>query len=918
MVQQAERYWQQYVKYAGKIVAVEGHKLIDGNIRMPKWRQDRDQHLYNGTITTQNLIQIPAEELVIEFDHLNNVALEAGQKEAQFWTDKVKAALSDLGLYFIITDHKGKSSHTRLFIEGLDSQPSEIAREYKRRFVEELLKTIGFSSDKVTLDWSLITSEEKLISIVGQAHWKAEWKGAIEQVVFENAEGSIKPMSKDAVKEIMKSLSSGTKPDNNIPQVKLENVDVAGLKGLWEKYYKEPYRNRMLMAFGGVCRRAGLTFEESNSILQQLLECVNLLNFFPTTSRELSYCFMENKKPQELAVFHFIKDCYGDKAKQIYGEFLACFKAEHDQEAESPSQADRIVELVLENVTLFKDELNEPCAAFEMPPDKHRELWALKSKAFKRWICSSFYDAYKKAPSSSAVNDAINVLGGKAMAESKQYTLNNRVALHEGSIYYDLSDSSWQAVKISEQGWEMIKSPPILFRRYSHQKKAIIPERSSGGKQALDNIMSLYRFEEKDFTLKDVVNLLTKRNFRKVNLLVRFIPDIPQIIHVDYGPQGSSKTTIAKAEKMLIDPSAVQALSMPRDKTEAVQQLSHHWFLVYDNISYLCLWLSDLFCRAVTGDGFSKRELYTDDDDVIYSFRRCLTLNGINAAAGQPDLLDRAVLFPFRRIPKAERLTEARFWEIFNENAPKALGYIFDTISKAMAIKEKLDIKELPRMADFVLWGEAISQALGYAPMQYVQTFFESISDRNKEVIESHVVSLCVLELIKYHGEWSGTATELLAELKTEAVGLKIDVNSKEWPKAANVLSRRLNELRTNMEEVGVRISIARAPGRNVSTITISKITEKPPQSPQHPQESKEDNEERGASGHSGDTFARLYLIFEELVTSSKGGLVPREAIDRAATHEGIAVDIVEKWITQQTKRGTLYSPRPGFLGGVK
>ena len=42
--------------------------------------------------------------------------------------------------------------------------------------------------------------------------------------------------------------------------------------------------------------------------------------------------------------------------------------------------------------------------------------------------------------------------------------------------------------------------------------------------------------------------------------------------------------------------------------------------------------------------GFSKRQLYTDDDDIIYHFRRCIGFNGINLRATKADLLDRAII----------------------------------------------------------------------------------------------------------------------------------------------------------------------------------------------------------------------------------------------------------------------------------
>ena len=52
----------------------------------------------------------------------------------------------------------------------------------------------------------------------------------------------------------------------------------------------------------------------------------------------------------------------------------------------------------------------------------------------------------------------------------------------------------------------------------------------------------------------------------------------------------------------------------------------------------------------MTSTGLSKRRLYTDDEDVIYRFRRCVGINGINIAATKPDLLERALILHLKRM----------------------------------------------------------------------------------------------------------------------------------------------------------------------------------------------------------------------------------------------------------------------------
>ncbi len=51
--------------------------------------------------------------------------------------------------------------------------------------------------------------------------------------------------------------------------------------------------------------------------------------------------------------------------------------------------------------------------------------------------------------------------------------------------------------------------------------------------------------------------------------------------------------------------------------------------------------------------------------------------------------------------------------------------------------------------------------------------------------------------------KWEGTPTELFNELQKVAERLKMDTKARLWPKAANVLTRRINEVRTNLREEG-------------------------------------------------------------------------------------------------------------------
>jgi hypothetical protein len=55
----------------------------------------------------------------------------------------------------------------------------------------------------------------------------------------------------------------------------------------------------------------------------------------------------------------------------------------------------------------------------------------------------------------------------------------------------------------------------------------------------------------------------------------------------------------------------------------------------------------------------TKRELYTDDEDIIYKYKHCLSLNGINTALTESDALDRVLTIELEEINDENRRKEA-------------------------------------------------------------------------------------------------------------------------------------------------------------------------------------------------------------------------------------------------------------------
>ena len=506
-------------------------------------------------------------------------------------------------------------------------------------------------------------------------------------------------------------------------------------------------------------------------------------------------------------------------APELAQALASWWETDVDQEAQAgtqrqvrSSQADLMI-AIASRFELFHDPLG---TAFVRPwIQDHFENWPLQSRVFKSWLRRELHLSHGKAPSADAVNAACAVLEGMARFDGSEHSLQTRVARVGNSIYYDLADRGWRAVQIDESGWRVVEETPTCFRRYGHQRPQIEPLK--GG------------------SLKDLLPFLNVRPEDQLLLATwlgtAYVPDIPHPIPDFHGEKGSGKSMGQRVLRRLIDPSGIELLSFPSDVRELVQQLAHHYVPVYDNVDNLPPWISDILCRAVTGEGFSKRELYSDDEDVIYSYRRVVMLNGVNVVARRPDLLDRSILIGLCRVSRLERREEREFWQAFEEARPYILGAIFDALSQAMRLYPTLKIPSLERMADFTRWGAAIAEALGYGAECFLHAYARNIGAQTLEAVQGHLVGSAVLALMRERDEWLGTPTELLFALEQsgQAAGLfkmtatgKVD--AKGWPGGPQILGRRLNEIRGNLADLGFGISDGRDDER---TLTIARVREK-------------------------------------------------------------------------------------------
>jgi hypothetical protein len=477
---------------------------------------------------------------------------------------------------------------------------------------------------------------------------------------------------------------------------------------------------------------------------------------------------------------------------------------------ERESQASSLVKLAIEaSEKLFHDERKEPYIRIRR--GEALVTLRLRSKEARTWLSVLLWKDKAKAPNSEALSSSLNVLEAKAN-EGEEHRLYNRAAPGEDeSIWLDLCDEEWRAIHITRAGWEVVKHPPIIFRRYSHQQPIPIPV-SSG---SLVLILDYANITHLGDQLLYVVTAITY-----------LIPAIPHVAIILFGPQGSGKSWALRVIRILVDPSQLDLLSLPTRYPELVQNLDHNWCAFYDNVGRLPPWQNNMFCRAVTGAGISKRQLYTDDEDVIYQYHRCVGLTDINIAAERGDLLQRSILLSLDAIPEKSRKTEKELKATLERQRPEILGAMLDILVKAMSFYSTAKLDSLHRMADFVVWGRAITEALGLEPKYFNEAYEENINAQNLEVVRASPISDALVKLMEsYPLGWSGTASQLYSELEEQAKELKISTRQKAWPKQPHVLSRVLNELAPSLPAVGLEVERGyREKTRTIHITTVGSV----------------------------------------------------------------------------------------------
>jgi hypothetical protein len=290
----------------------------------------------------------------------------------------------------------------------------------------------------------------------------------------------------------------------------------------------------------------------------------------------------------------------------------------------------------------------------------------------------------------------------------------------------------------------------------------------------------------------------------------------PYPVIVLSGEQGSAKSTFSAILRALFDPNTAPLLALPREDRDLFIAASNGHLLCFDNVSGLPAWISDTLCRLATGGGFAVRQLYSDQDEVLFDATRPVILNGIEDIVARPDLADRAIFLTLEAIPEERRRPEDALWEEFKARRPSILGALLDAIVEGLRRLPETHLPKLPRMADFALWASACESAL-WPTGTFWSAYCGNRDEAVEGVIEADPVATAVRAFMAGRAVWTGTASDLLGNL-SEAADERI-AKAKTWPVNARALSGRLRRAATFLRKIGIEIDFGTRQGRGRARI---------------------------------------------------------------------------------------------------
>lgn len=468
------------------------------------------------------------------------------------------------------------------------------------------------------------------------------------------------------------------------------------------------------------------------------------------------------------------------------------------------------------NTTLMRDILDEYVRFYtdeDNPSKVYAEypcyngaiaLEAVDSKMFNAFLGHQ----YREESDEMIAPDFSELL--EIQVQNLSYRQNNTIRVHRrvagsissGKIAYFLADARWTTLLITADGCKKGRSKKLKFLRVPLDDEQVEPQ--SGG-----NLLKL---------MAKYVNMAHDEFILFVVYLVQgFSRSSSHFCAILSSSKGTGKSTLTKLIRAIIDPAKSGVALMPGNEGDLKTLLANSYLVCFDNTAALSAKISNVLCAAITGSKEAKRKLYTDADQVVLNLHNMVVINGIDIVPYKSDLAERSLLFELLPISREKRKTDSEFWSDFEADRPLILGAICNVLVEAMKLLPTINATGLHRMADSNKEMLAIAMALGISETDFQKILWDNTKKLQAAYANNNPFVDCIASFVKLKGTIYKPAAEVYGEVLASIPG-----NKNFFPDSPSAFSRRLNEEKDALEQVGIRFSKAKRSDANY--IKLEKI----------------------------------------------------------------------------------------------
>jgi hypothetical protein len=451
------------------------------------------------------------------------------------------------------------------------------------------------------------------------------------------------------------------------------------------------------------------------------------------------------------------------------------------------------LELVKEKCVFFHSQAPDSKGYVSIPtsPSIFKNV-PVVSEAFENWFIGEYYSVSGEGLTKDSVNQVLATAKAIATHGSPQeFVSTKRVCPHLDRHFLYLGDEDQTVIEYSAKGWWVCLDSPVKFIADDHRGALPVPTKDG----SIDKLWDFVRIVD-----------ISDRLLVLIFLVKLLFPGNTELLLCLSGYAGSGKTTAARFLRELIDPFLYGSLlgEIPDSKDELAIHCMKRCVVVIDNVSDIGKRMSDRLCRMLTGDGFTKRKLHTDLDEIALDCKSPLMMTAIGQVVTKSDLLQRTLSVELPTINDENRGSEKGLGDEFTKHHPRLLGGLLTLAYEALAIKETTECQTYARFTEFAHLGESVQAASKYPENTLRNRLEQGVRTAHNLTIESSVVGSTLRSWIADLKKWEGTAAELLNCLKSHA---KKSDSSRTLPNLPNKLTSELRMIEQALNQEGIEIN---------------------------------------------------------------------------------------------------------------